>query len=159
MGRYRFSGCGPNGRQLCRWCGVETKAPRRTWCSDACVDEYRQLHDWAFARQRCKDRDQGVCQICGLDTELLEVRKRTFEMALGRTGPYSVTSEWWWYQERWWAAMVKLGFKRKRSVTEVDHIVARIDGGGNELSNLREICVPCHKKETAVLAKRRAANE
>jgi 5-methylcytosine-specific restriction endonuclease McrA len=29
---------------------------------------------------------------------------------------------------------------------EVDHIVRYVDGGSNELENLRTLCVPCHKK-------------
>lgn len=32
---------------------------------------------------------------------------------------------------------------------EVDHIKARAHGGGDELTNLRAICVPCHKVKTA----------
>ena len=31
---------------------------------------------------------------------------------------------------------------------EVDHIVSVADGGSNEASNLRAICVPCHRKRT-----------
>ncbi len=40
---------------------------------------------------------------------------------------------------------------------EVDHIVPRVWGGGNELANLRTLCIPDHKGETARLAAERAA--
>lgn len=40
---------------------------------------------------------------------------------------------------------------------EADHIVPVIEGGGEcDLTNLRTLCLPCHRKETAALAKRRA---
>lgn len=33
--------------------------------------------------------------------------------------------------------------------TDVDHIVAVADGGTDDRSNLRGLCLPCHKKHTA----------
>jgi len=40
---------------------------------------------------------------------------------------------------------------------EADHILPVIEGGGEcDLSNLRTLCLKCHRKETAALAKRRA---
>ncbi|MBU0846685.1 HNH endonuclease [Patescibacteria group bacterium] len=38
---------------------------------------------------------------------------------------------------------------------QADHIVERVRGGSHELHNLRTLCVPCHKKETARLAHER----
>ncbi len=34
---------------------------------------------------------------------------------------------------------------------EVDHIVPRVRGGNDDPSNLRCLCVPCHKRETVEL--------
>ena len=34
---------GPNGRALCRWCGVEVPKGRRSFCSDDCVHEHKLL--------------------------------------------------------------------------------------------------------------------
>lgn len=39
---------------------------------------------------------------------------------------------------------------------EADHILPIILGGTSDRSNLRALCVPCHKEETAALARRRA---
>jgi 5-methylcytosine-specific restriction endonuclease McrA len=39
----------------------------------------------------------------------------------------------------------------------MDHTIPVCEGGGCcDLSNLRTLCLPCHRKETAALAKRRA---
>ena len=44
-----------------------------------------------------------------------------------------------------------------RRLWEMDHIVPVVEGGGScGLDNLRTLCVACHRKETAKLAKRRA---
>lgn len=41
---------------------------------------------------------------------------------------------------------------------EADHILPVVEGGGEcDLSNLRTLCLPCHRAETAKLAARRAA--
>jgi 5-methylcytosine-specific restriction protein A len=63
----------------------------------------------AHARRRVRERDHGVCALCG------------------------VTGEW-----------------------EADHIIPLAEGGTNELSNYRTLCVPCHKAETRALAGRLA---
>lgn len=39
---------------------------------------------------------------------------------------------------------------------DADHIVPVIEGGSNDLTNLRTLCIPCHAAETAALARRRA---
>ena len=53
-------GTGPNGRRLCRWCHDEVAKGRSTWCSDACVEEYRGMHDWNHIRGLVLARDRGV---------------------------------------------------------------------------------------------------
>lgn len=41
---------------------------------------------------------------------------------------------------------------------EADHIIPVSEGGGEcGLENYRTLCIPCHRQETATLAKRRAA--
>lgn len=39
---------------------------------------------------------------------------------------------------------------------QADHIVPLVEGGTHDMENLRTLCVPCHKVETAALARRRA---
>lgn len=38
---------------------------------------------------------------------------------------------------------------RVRLGVEMDHIVALVNGGGNEDENLQMLCVECHKEKTA----------
>lgn len=44
-----------------------------------------------------------------------------------------------------------------RQLWETDHIIARVEGGSDRQENLRTLCVPCHKRVTAELAAKRAA--
>jgi len=61
---------GPNGRKCCRQCGTETKPPARTFCSQACVDKWKEARPSpSEARTRVLARDRGVCAICRRDTE------------------------------------------------------------------------------------------
>ena len=80
------------------------------------------------ARARVRRRDRGVCAACGLDTYALRRRIR------GRGATRKLR---------------ELGFKRRKSLWELDHVVPLIDGGSHELSNLQTLCTPCHKRKTA----------
>lgn len=55
----------------CRWCQKPVPPPRRTWCSDACVEEYLVRSSAAHARRRVLERDRGICAACGLDCAAL----------------------------------------------------------------------------------------
>lgn len=37
-----------------------------------------------------------------------------------------------------------------KAAKDVDHIVARCDGGSDTLDNLQSLCQPCHRKKTAM---------
>lgn len=39
---------------------------------------------------------------------------------------------------------------RITSATEVDHCIAKVNGGTDDPDNLRAICTPCHKAKTAL---------
>lgn len=122
---------GPNGRALCRWCKTEVPPGKRTFCSQGCIDEHRIRTQPAFAKARVYERDHGVCALCGLDT------------AASIKGPSVRFS-------RWPSATAN-------SFWDLDHIVPVVEGGGAcGLENYRTLCKPCHKGETAALAKRRA---
>jgi 5-methylcytosine-specific restriction endonuclease McrA len=123
-------------RGTCRWCGDgilheagekrgETNG-RRRW-PPVCVDAYNES-DPREARRRVRKRDRGRCAICGLDTVKLR-RSLRGKGAVARARA--------------------LGFKRRGSFWELDHIVPLIDGGGHELSNLQTLCTPCHKRKTS----------
>lgn len=60
---------GPNGLPQCRQCGKETPSKRRTFCSDGCVHSWKLTTDPNYQRRHVFERDNGVCQICGIDTK------------------------------------------------------------------------------------------
>ncbi len=161
------------GRPLCRWCGKVVVSPRRAWCSDACVKEYKEV-DSMFSGGGRRDHllklEGGVCQTCGLDTERLQRRmRRAYRLVMffervprqGRnTPPYLHNRK---------RAMVLVGRLVERRIGrdpgalnldrtwwEADHIVPLIESGDHSPENLRTLCIWCHRDETAALAGRRA---
>jgi 5-methylcytosine-specific restriction endonuclease McrA len=167
---YRFTG--PN---QCHWCGKPPPEGRKTWCSKECVDQYT-LRAWPQTlRKAVKARDKGVCALCGRDCEALKQR------LIAWLGPNHQS-----YKDEHWGIMRheplegaalqrrkhRLGVLRRfkllktdrfgvetlRSVWEADHTLPVIEGGGEaDLSGVRSLCIPCHKRVTRELAKRRAA--
>ncbi len=133
----------------CTWCGGPVGKGRRTWCSQSCVNAFREAHDWMHIRGKVLDRDRGVCSMCGCDCERI-----TRLVGLVRWG-----GDGWESFRHMQSFYRSLGFDRLYGMDlwQADHIVPRVRGGGNELTNLRTLCVPCHKGETARLAADRAA--
>lgn len=131
----------------CTWCGKAVAAPRRLWCSDICVEAFREAFDLSFFRHRVHLRDRGVCSLCGCDTKRLQRLVRLVR------------------EQECWASFQylrdhyhSLGFHDlcSRSQWEADHIVERVRGGANTLENAQTLCLPCHKAKTARLAAERA---
>lgn len=128
---------GENGKFLCRWCGLEVTGKRQTFCSDWCVEEWKLRTSPGHVRQRVLERDRGICAVCGMDC-LAEMRhlKRLRGTARLRA------------QEQW-------GLKGRKSLWDADHIVPVAEGGGEcDLSNMRTLCLKCHRVHTAELRKR-----
>ncbi len=125
-------------RGQCTWCGGPVGKRRSTWCSQACVEAWRDEHDWGHIRKRVRRRDRGVCARCGCDTELqrriVRYIVRDFRgperAALARLLGLHPTD---WYRDQW----------------EANHRVARKDGGDNSLDNLETLCWECHRQESA----------
>lgn len=170
---------GPNGRALCRRCGTEVPAGRRTFCSTACVDEWSIRTNPGYARRKVKERDHGVCAACGIDceairSELNALRAREWSARYGQPIAPSEQSSYWALsqrkqQEQWdrYPAFEtrcdELGLSKRRrhnlnkSLWEADHITPVVEGGGEcGLDNLRTLCWRCHAAETKALAGRRA---
>ncbi|MCG8436406.1 MAG: HNH endonuclease, partial [Gammaproteobacteria bacterium] len=194
---YRYDGKGQ-----CRWCGRKPKPPRRTWCSQECVDEYLIRTDPKVARAKVYGRDRGVCAICKVDTQALQTRvrhlyiishnlratstghPRPVYLGIGtpnerelRAPPEHIAA---WITGLRAAALFKYNEAAQllrdhgidvpnlakgqgsfhahelvtgRTLWEMDHIVPVSDGGGGcGLDNLRTLCIPCHKSESARLA-------
>lgn len=163
-------GRGPNGRPFCRGCQKEVEPGRRTWCSQECIDAYLVTSSATGARHACFQRDRGVCCICGLDTHRLKGAiarcGRTAERwkdAWGAMGqlldPQGQRSHWSIEALVERLALEAHGYPPYHDATawEADHIVPVKEGGGAcGLDNLRTLCVPCHKRVSAIGARRRA---
>lgn len=162
--RYRGQK-GPNGRGLCTWCGSEVPNGRRSWCSDQCVDEFRQRKERAYWNGKARRRDKGICQCCGIDigrvchllhskisADLSWINHR-FWPGTNQINPYWKAFEIYRLREEYYR---RLGWPSYGVAEEFDHIVELADGGENTLANLQTICSRCHKRKTAAFAARRA---
>lgn len=130
---------GAGGRALCRWCGLEVPRGRRTFCSDFCVHEWRLRSDPGYLRDQVLARDRGVCAQCGIDclAEWNRIRRLRGERRV--------------------LAFHDWGLKpaKRRSLWDADHIVPVCEGGGEcDLSNLRTLCLKCHRRVTGDLRTR-----
>lgn len=146
----------PHRDGLCRWCSGPVTPPRRSWCSDACVQEYL-AGDPKALRGEVEKRDRGVCAECGRDTATLATKLRAI------LDPFYAFRATWTQKKRalrWDHLLLRLRLTKRtcilRHLWEADHIVPVCEGGANELANLRTLCLPCHKAETRALAARRA---
>lgn len=76
------------GLALCRWCDtpIPKDSRRKSWCSDKCVDEWRERSDWSHIRKKIIERDK-VCQMCGGRRlqKNYEVRERPGQLAQAAT--------------------------------------------------------------------------
>lgn len=130
---------GKSGRPLCRWCRDETPPRRRTFCSDACVHEWKLRTDPGYLREQVLKRDAGVCAKCGVDTVALRRDMRRFDFAARR----KFLKEW------------GLTERSRKSLWDADHILPVVEGGGQcDLSNMRTLCLKCHRDATAALRAR-----
>lgn len=137
---------GPSGRFMCRaGCSKEVKPPRRTFCSEECVHNYRLRSDTSYLRHCTFERDAGVCCKCQTDTVIKkqECRKeylfakdkaKVQELWISKGWPKSLSISWW----------------------NADHIVEVCNGGGEcDLSNIQTLCVPCHKAKTKAMKRKK----
>jgi 5-methylcytosine-specific restriction enzyme A len=127
---------GGRERLPCRWCGLGVAGRRRTFCSDACVHEWKLRTDPGYLREHVFRRDKGVCAACGIDTEALRKDKRKLD--------YNARRQF----EKDWGG--------RRHLWDADHIIPVVEGGGEcDLSNMRTLCLKCHREATAALRMRR----
>lgn len=130
---------GQNGRNLCRWCGLEVPARRFTFCSEWCVNEWRLRTNPGYLREQVALRDRGICALCLTDTNAAY-----FELKRSRGLK----------RERLLAQWGLLRLNRK-TLWDADHVVAVAEGGGEcDLDNIRTLCLICHRKETRELRMR-----
>ena len=132
---------GPSGRSLCRWCSLEVPKGRTTFCSEYCVTEWRLRSDPGYLRERVFERDRGICAVCHLDCASEWLRL----LRLRGAARHKAMSEW------------NLSRRFRRSLWDADHIVPVVEGGGEcDLSNIRTLCLKCHRAATTALRERRS---
>ena len=134
-----------DGTKLCRLpgCGNPVKPPMQSYCSPSCREKFSIAYFPSSTRWHVFQRDRGVCSICGTDTEKLRrilktIRPRIMAQRIARELGYH-------------------GSYSKGHFWQADHIRECVRGGwGTGLENLRTACTPCHRAETARLARERA---
>jgi 5-methylcytosine-specific restriction endonuclease McrA len=128
---------GPTGRYLCRWCNLEVPAGRQTFCSQWCVEEWKLRSNPGHLRQKVLERDRGICANCQLDciSELQRIKK------LRGASRVKATAAW--------------GLRGRKSLWDADHVIPVAEGGGEcDLSNMRTLCLKCHRARTLELLER-----
>jgi len=127
------------GEPICRWCRGLVQPPRRTFCSDACVHEWKIRSSPWYVRQQIKKRDKGICQLCGFNVVKAH---REWTRSKPTAGNREARRAWRLARPRW----------------EADHIVPVADGGGEcGLENYRLLCRSCHVSVTLSWRARRSA--
>jgi 5-methylcytosine-specific restriction enzyme A len=122
-------------QKACRWCGGAVPRRRFTFCCPACVHQWRLRTDPGYLREQVFTRDRGVCARCGMDTEALRKDKRKLDFAARRE-----------FEKEW---------GRRRYLWDADHIIPVAEGGGEcDLSNMRTLCLKCHRAVTTELRRR-----
>lgn len=127
------------GRPLCRWCRAEVPQGRRTFCGDVCVHEWKLRTNPGYLREQVLERDRGVCAQCGVDTKKIRGEMRKLDYAARRQ------------------MLKKWGLKEgsRKSLWDADHMIPVAEGGGQcDLSNMRTLCLLCHREATAALRQR-----
>jgi 5-methylcytosine-specific restriction protein A len=140
---------GDDGFPLCRKCGKRMDHKLRRWCSEKCRESICETNP-GWMRSAVRRRDRGICSKCGWDTQ----KWHNIANAMRRFCFYDPRESY----ETWKWFYLEFGLEgyESRSLWEADHIVPLIEGGGLGIDNMRTLCVPCHKTETAELARRRA---
>lgn len=128
---YRKLPRGPNGMILCRYCGKECSSKKRTFCSGSRASFVYKVGTYLKEGVGC------VHEHCV------------------RSNP-SYARKCMWARDQGKCALCPT-VSGKGPTWHMDHIIPVVEGGGScGLENLRTLCVPCHKQETAKLAGRRA---
>jgi 5-methylcytosine-specific restriction endonuclease McrA len=103
------------------------------------VNEWRLRTNPGYLREQVFERDRGVCALCRIDC-VAELRRLKRLRADRRRAA--------------WAAW---GLKPRDRVSlwDADHILAVVEGGGEcDLSNIRTLCIRCHRTVTEELQAR-----
>lgn len=161
----------------CRECGSFVPRGRVWWCSDDCVQAHELRSNPSAQRLAVFNRDRGVCDECGRDCVELRGKLRpllkqegaaiTIYQAYYRNGlgiPESIAEQFGadaaFRLQQACDLVHELGLlkhlQHRDTFWDMDHRLPLWEGGTNAISNLRTLCIPCHREATRVGAKRRA---
>jgi 5-methylcytosine-specific restriction enzyme A len=127
------------GQPICRWCHDPVAPPRRTFCGDACVHEWKIRSSPWYVRREVKKRDKGICRLCGVNVAKAH---REWTRAKPPAADRAARRAWRAARPRW----------------EADHIVPVADGGGEcGLENYRLLCRQCHVQVTVAWRAQRSS--
>ncbi len=148
---------GPHGFRLCRFCKREVSPPRKTFCSDSCVHEWKLRSSTKYLRKFVYERDLGICAKCGIDTRYVRI-----ELENAARDAMLESKRWFWDDHPIYIECLvkhRLTVKEaKKSIWEADHIIEVADGGGEaDLSNFQTLCLICHRSKSVKSRAKRAA--
>jgi 5-methylcytosine-specific restriction protein A len=124
---------------LCRWCQTQVPKGRRTFCSDTCVHDWKLRTNPGYLREKVFLRDKGICAQCSIDTMAIRRDMRKLDYAARR----KFLKDW----------RIKEG--SRKSLWDADHITPVAEGGGQcDLTNMRTLCLLCHRQATTALRQR-----
>jgi 5-methylcytosine-specific restriction enzyme A len=145
---------GPNGEKICYNCGGPLPKGRRFNCSEECSEEWRGKTSPSHMRYLVHKRDHGICALCGLDCDALAAAVEWVRDTFKKHKVFYVQ-----YGQIWNDFLSVIGILNRwpGDLWDADHITPVVEGGGEcGLANFRTLCLRCHKRETAELAKRMA---
>lgn len=136
-------------RNLALQQGVGGARRGHVYCSFSCGEELLlRAGSSSLIRRQLFAMEAGVCQLCGRDAQAL------FHKVKSLTPPERV-------QELMQLGVLKhfpeaaIQRPQEHHFWQADHELPVVEGGGQcGLENLRTLCVPCHKVETAALRQR-----
>lgn len=138
-----------DGAVPCRECQGPVLPPRRTFCGDACGHRWALRRSGKLCRVVCRDRDRGVCALCGLDCDAL--RREVRDLCKDGRPSHAMAL----------CAAAGVGWRKARSGDSLwvaDHIVPVAEGGDwFDPDNLQTLCIPCDRVKTAEDNRRMAA--
>jgi hypothetical protein len=159
---------GPDGRARCVWCGGELPRRKKKYCCEKCADETLIRKVPGYARALVFERDNGICEGCGIDAAQVEralervrgyAKQSALCEALARVAIDTARADGFKVGYRLCKTSGRVLWFTLNSAAfwEADHIKPVTEGGGCcGLENYRTLCAPCHKRETARLAARLA---
>jgi 5-methylcytosine-specific restriction protein A len=131
------------GTEGCRWCGGAVVRPRKTFCNDSCVHQFRLRSSGTYRRQAAYLQFGPVCSGCGVDTREIGRALRTDPETARRT--YGLSN-----------ARRSRPRRLEGSVFDLDHTLPVAHGGGGcGLDNVRIFCPGCHAAVTWATRPRR----